>query len=1481
MDLGNKRCFSSTRCCLKPKHPAEAGWQPVPKYIYIFCNYASLVGFGMNISSNLNSIIAGQKAAYSGGGVAASKVVSVNSEPQKLNFNSKNKAILFLPSVQDTLNRIGDYLVKDLFHTVMMDDDYEENIDYYEDMNYSDIQRILKNRSNFYKELVTTLNSLESGSYKLEFYFYTHNIKYPTILKEFYYEGKKLPDIIKFRNENSKEAGYQKWLSIPLNERMFSEQDYSHHMAMGIISKLFNFFSSHFISKDKENKIWSDNSCVIIIHKSPQDKKYLKIKKPSKFKVESRTQQASKFYDGSNSYITTGKLRNKLNSSYLGGDKMDIGNKRKFSTCKLLMSNDSPNNNPKNNRVNCVKNSSSDNVLKKFLKLTFNYISKKYKNIYNIFKNKMIDIIIIFTITFISLGVPIFLCIYGSYITVISLSCILIFWHLILWGFRGLGREGALSSNGEKLISNLAIWFTNMSIIIRLILPIAIGYYIKNPSGFLGCLDIFLNIRSIIFIFIVSLYSLELLNILWTCPYDKEKWLNWLIKVSTLVFFGVIMSILAKLFTDIQPYLKKSIFEEGSPNAGELAESHTQVSDYENLQSSNSAESKKKSFWLIDKMFGKHWNDKVSCNTTRPGMRLMLTRLGFKMEDSNVAGLGEEISMFERAAYKYNPFKSSSNSNVPLLSKMQLNNNLRKYGILYVEKGYMCFNKIITLSEVKYMAYIRYKPYKGVGWYAVLKRLDSSVLTGIKFKDIKELALLVNKYFSSGEACHPKWDEPTTVPLREDKWEVETTVPLREDKWDKETLVNLSDKGDVNTPEEELEIRDSLINLPEGFKEARSTSSTPTGGSDYRGPIKKKASSRFGPKSDLSAQELEYLIREISNPMVFIFQDSSQDGDGNYNENRIDKGKGKAIQEDTTITQGSDDNEDANRRGNNPFRANISEDRREEQLNEDNLNKALSLSRQEHQQYLNPGETAGESSSMGEARRNALINKHYIRCTEYISECVEWKFKEYYKDNNKNYTDIIQDYEDFKTLIHSIFPEWWETNFDFLTKHLILQTALNKIQGNIKRGYLGEYPARFRWLNQHGMDLVFNRATAAKENGELTENFTLHYNNRVVKPRNGVGSAHLDLDFIKLMYKYADKYPVIDYILGISQELELSIIHNTYLENTPQVAIGYNMVNTGNTAAQAPQAANLENTGDITPNPEAVGSGGELLATTSGLEENDRNYTDTNLQQANWQSLQDNQNRSDAASLAGGEIFANADNYDSRWLRHRVRVYDKNKKYVETLETIISTFLKYAAASAYSESIFRHRFINKEIYNDKYYFITEDGNLDSMLDKTKKVMRSKEVLLTDKDFKPLRTFYSINKTALYFNNIKDGPKRKQIESLVVNNEIFLDKYRLKLLNDVSEVEQLPAERQDSNSEDAGDTATNPAAVVTEPNNSNIATNPDMGVAPRLDSTDLSNFQIPQGSGSNLGGTANRPITIDGNEPDLRTLEAEGEPYGCG
>src|ERR1700749_2996149 len=105
------------------------------------------------------------------------------------------------------------------------------------------------------------------------------------------------------------------------------------------------------------------------------------------------------------------------------------------------------------------------------------------------------------------------------------------------------------------------------------------------------------------------------------------------------------------------------------------------------------------------------------------------------MVESNAA---DKISMFERAAYKYNPFKSSSN--VPLLNKMQqLNyNNLTKQGILYVEKGYLCFNEIRTLSGVKYMAYIRYKPYIRQG-YVILERLNRPQIKLIKFKVIDEL----------------------------------------------------------------------------------------------------------------------------------------------------------------------------------------------------------------------------------------------------------------------------------------------------------------------------------------------------------------------------------------------------------------------------------------------------------------------------------------------------------------------------------------------------------------------------------------------------------------------------------------------------------------------------------------------------------------------------------------------------------------------
>jgi hypothetical protein len=65
----------------------------------------------------------------------------------------------------------------------------------------------------------------------------------------------------------------------------------------------------------------------------------------------------------------------------------------------------------------------------------------------------------------------------------------------------------------------------------------------------------------------------------------------------------------------------------------------------------------------------------------------------------------------------------------------------------------MCFNKIITLSGVKYMAYIKYKPYIREEVYLIIDRLDSSEsdITAINFKDIKELeSYLGNKNLSIG-----------------------------------------------------------------------------------------------------------------------------------------------------------------------------------------------------------------------------------------------------------------------------------------------------------------------------------------------------------------------------------------------------------------------------------------------------------------------------------------------------------------------------------------------------------------------------------------------------------------------------------------------------------------------------------------------------------------------------------------------------------
>ena len=126
----------------------------------------------------------------------------------------------------------------------------------------------------------------------------------------------------------------------------------------------------------------------------------------------------------------------------------------------------------------------------------------------------------------------------------------------------------------------------------------------------------------------------------------------------------------------------------------------------------------------------------------------------------------------------------------------------------------------------------------------------------------------------------------------------------------------------------------------------------------------------FGQKSELSAQALENSIKEHSNLMVFICNINSQGGvaprDNNTNDNSladgsasgaIDKGKGKATQEATTTQQGIKNMEDANRRANN------SEDYAQF---EKEMGEAIRLSKKP--QYLNPGETAGESSRMAEER---------------------------------------------------------------------------------------------------------------------------------------------------------------------------------------------------------------------------------------------------------------------------------------------------------------------------------------------------------------------------------------------------------------------------------------------------------------------------------------------------------------------------------
>ena len=169
-----------------------------------------------------------------------------------------------------------------------------------------------------------------------------------------------------------------------------------------------------------------------------------------------------------------------------------------------------------------------------------------------------------------------------------------------------------------------------------------------------------------------------------------------------------------------------------------------------------------------------------------------------------------------------------------------------KQGILYQDKGFLCFNKEISYLGKKCMGKLRYDPFIKEG-FLVVESSKSFILKVWNFKIIK---------FS------PQGKQDLSCKAL--KWDVKTQVDLS-DKWDVKTQVDLSDKWDVET------LVDSTISLNVIQK------------SETCAPNLECMQPKILPAM------LENSIRELSNPQVNV----------NFNDNHnTNMGKGKATQED-------------------------------------------------------------------------------------------------------------------------------------------------------------------------------------------------------------------------------------------------------------------------------------------------------------------------------------------------------------------------------------------------------------------------------------------------------------------------------------------------------------------------------------------------------------------------------------------------------